>query len=49
MDYRKTTKEGLADTVLSNIDKKVNYASIPMDGAERAANLIMGILKKPKV
>ncbi len=49
MDYKKTTNEGLADTVLSNIDKKVNYASIPMDGAERGAKLIMEILKKPKV
>jgi UDP:flavonoid glycosyltransferase YjiC (YdhE family) len=42
--YSKTTPESLAKEVVSNIGKKVNYASIPIDGAQKAAKLISELL-----
>ena len=44
MAYSKTTPEILAKEVVSNIGKKVNYASIPIDGAQKAAKLISDLL-----
>jgi len=44
MMYSKTTPESLAKEVVSNIGKKVNYAPIPIDGAQKAAKLISELL-----
>ena len=44
MMYSKTTPESLAKEVVSNIGKKVNYASIAIDGAQKAAKLIGQLL-----
>jgi predicted glycosyltransferase len=46
MDYDLTTPEQLAKTVLSNIHKKVNYSSIPINGAKEAAKLIEQTLRE---
>jgi predicted glycosyltransferase len=40
MDFSKTTPEALAKEVVENIGKEVSYANIPIDGAQKAANLI---------
>jgi predicted glycosyltransferase len=45
MDFLETTPELLAKAVLSNIGKKVDYATIPIDGAKKAAISIDRILK----
>ena len=44
MDFSKTTPESLAETVLSNFSKQVNYTTIPTKGAQNAAHLISQIL-----
>ncbi len=44
MQYSQTTPEVLAENVISNIGKKVTYASIPTDGAQKAAQLINRLL-----
>ena len=46
MMYSKTTPEALAKAVISNIGKKVSYAPIPTDGAQKAAKLIYDALEK---
>lgn len=46
MSYYGTTPETLAEKVVVNLGKSVNYASIPMDGAQKAAQLINELLKK---
>lgn len=40
MNYSKTTPNTLAKEVVNNIGKEVHYASIPTDGAQKAAKLI---------
>ena len=44
MEYSKTTPEILADTVIANLHKKVNYHPIPPNGAQNAAQLITNLL-----
>jgi len=44
MDFSKTTPEILAREVVKNIGREVDYAKIPTDGAEKAANLINELL-----
>jgi len=44
MNFSKTTPETLAREVVNNIDKEVQYASIPANGAQKAANLISEFL-----
>lgn len=44
MSYSQTTPETLAKEVLSNIGKKIQYASVPIDGAYNAAKLINDFL-----
>jgi UDP-N-acetylglucosamine:LPS N-acetylglucosamine transferase len=44
MKYSETTPELLAEQALSNIGKRVDYASIPIDGAQKAAKLISNLL-----
>ncbi len=44
MDFSKTTPNILAKEVVDNIGKKVEYASILTDGAEKAAKLIGALL-----
>jgi UDP:flavonoid glycosyltransferase YjiC (YdhE family) len=46
MVYSKTTAELLAQTALANIGKEVNYAPIPINGAQNAASIISQILEK---
>jgi UDP-N-acetylglucosamine:LPS N-acetylglucosamine transferase len=40
MRYYQTTPESLADTVVQNIGKKVDYADIPVDGSRKAAEVM---------
>lgn len=40
MTFRDTTPEDLAEAALENMGKEVDYADIPLDGAEKAAKLI---------
>jgi UDP-N-acetylglucosamine:LPS N-acetylglucosamine transferase len=44
MTYSKTTPESLAKMILSSIDKKVDFASISIDGAKNTARIINQIL-----
>ncbi len=44
MEFSKTTPEILAKQIISNISKKVKYGIIPVDGANKAAKLISGLL-----
>jgi UDP-N-acetylglucosamine:LPS N-acetylglucosamine transferase len=44
MDYSKTTPQSLADAIVQNLGKKVDYANIPTDGARKAAELISKLL-----
>ena len=44
MIYSQTSPEILAEKVIANIDKKVNYPPIPTDGAQKAAHLISQFL-----
>jgi UDP:flavonoid glycosyltransferase YjiC (YdhE family) len=46
MRYYKTTPETLADEILKRLGKEATYAPIPTDGAERAAQIIGGLLSK---
>jgi UDP-N-acetylglucosamine:LPS N-acetylglucosamine transferase len=46
MDFAKTSPELLAETVVSNFDKNVSYASFPTDGAKNAAFLISQVLNE---
>jgi UDP-N-acetylglucosamine:LPS N-acetylglucosamine transferase len=40
MRYYQTTPESLAEAVVQNIGKKVDYADIPVDGARKAAEVM---------
>lgn len=44
MEYSETTPETLADAILKNLNKEVNYPEIPTDGAQKAAKLISSLL-----
>jgi len=44
MVYSQTTPEILADKVITNLGKEVNYPPIPVDGAQKAAQLISQLL-----
>ena len=44
MNFSKTTPEILARKVVENIGREVKYATIPIDGAQKAANLITEFL-----
>ena len=44
MDFQDTTPSRLAEMVIENISKKVDYASIPVNGAEKAAQIIERLL-----
>lgn len=44
MDYSNTTPQSLADAITQNLGKKVDYANIPTDGAQKAAELISKLL-----
>jgi UDP-N-acetylglucosamine:LPS N-acetylglucosamine transferase len=44
MVYSQTTPEILAETVIANLGKEVDYPPIPTDGAHRAAQLITELL-----
>ena len=46
MRYSKTTPEVLAKVATANIGKGVNYTSIPIDGAQKAALLISQMFKE---
>jgi pimeloyl-ACP methyl ester carboxylesterase/predicted glycosyltransferase len=44
MTYEECTRDGLADAIASEIGRQVRYAPVAADGAERAADLIAGLL-----
>ena len=44
MDFSKISPEILAKEVVKNIRKEVSYANIPIDGAQKAADLIYELL-----
>ncbi|MHC4215904.1 MAG: glycosyltransferase, partial [Planctomycetota bacterium] len=44
MVYSQTTSETLADMVISNLGKKVNYPSIPVQGAQKAVQFISKLI-----
>lgn len=44
MWYSQSSPESLAEKVISNIGREVNYPSIPTDGAQKAAQLISQLL-----
>ncbi len=44
MVYSQTTPEILADKVIANLGKEVNYPPIPVNGAQKAAQLISQLL-----
>ena len=44
MEYSETTPESLADAILQNIGKNVDYADIPTNGAQKAAELVSRLL-----
>ena len=45
MQYSQTTPESLAEMVLSNLGKKLDYPRIPTDGAKTAGHIINGLLQ----
>ncbi len=44
MVYSQTTPEILADKVIANLEREVNYPPIPVNGAQKAAQLISQLL-----
>jgi len=44
MSYSKTTPEILAEKIIANIGKEVDYASVPTDGGKKSAELISKFL-----
>ena len=44
MTSSKTTPESLAEAILSNLGKTVDYAKIPINGSKEAARIINGLL-----
>jgi len=49
MWFSKTTAESLADTIVENIGVEVDYETIRIDGARRAAGLVVGLLEGREV
>ena len=45
MNYKETTPDDLVEAVIANLGKKVDYTEIPIDGAEKAADLISRLLQ----
>jgi UDP:flavonoid glycosyltransferase YjiC (YdhE family) len=45
MELAKTTPASLAEKIFAHLGKEVNYPVIPADGAEKAAQLIAGLLR----
>ena len=46
MDFDETDPARLAETIVENIGKSINYQPVNTDGAKKAASLILGVLKK---
>lgn len=44
MEYSETTPESLAEAILENLGREVNYPDIPTDGVQKAAKLISNLL-----
>ena len=44
MSFHDTTPSGLAETAITNMGRKVDYSSIPVNGAEKAARIIGRLL-----
>jgi len=44
MSYSQTTPMSLAEKVFSGLSKEITYAPLPTDGAQKAAELISGVL-----
>lgn len=44
MSYYETTQEALAEKVIANLGREVNYARVPTDGAQKAVRLINQLL-----
>lgn len=44
MEYSDTTPETLAETILQNLGREVNYPKIPIDGAQKAAKFMSSLL-----
>ena len=44
MKFSETTPEKLTDAIVRNLDKKVEYSPVPIDGAEKASNIIKQFL-----
>ena len=44
MRYPGTTPQKLAEVVVANLGKKVDYADVPVDGARKAAEIIVGCM-----
>jgi len=44
MEYSETTPESLAEAILQNLGREVNYLDIPTDGAQKAAKLVSNLL-----
>ncbi len=44
VEYSNTTPETLAEAILMNLGKEVNYPDIPTDGAQKAAKIISNLL-----
>jgi hypothetical protein len=40
MDFTRTTPEKLAEEIIANLGKGVQYEQVPLDGAKKAAALI---------
>ena len=45
MDYARTDPDGLADAIIEELDRKVDYRPVPTDGARRAAALLSELLQ----
>jgi len=45
MSFSQTTEASLAEAALKNIGREVSYPSLPIDGASRAADLILPLLQ----
>ena len=44
MNFSETTPQSLAETVIAHLAEEVTYVNIPIDGAQKAAQLINQLL-----